>query len=72
MYGIIIKINNCKITKHYNNYKILVNENEVEKYDNHLNEKIEHYKKIFENNEILVRKSDKLDEYFNEKRKNYF
>ena len=72
LYGIIIKLEECNIVKEYNNYKILLNNNEFEKYEIFLSKNINDYKKISQNNEIKIAGSEKIRKYHNDKKKEIY
>tara|TARA_Y100000389_G_C17423306_1_gene498044 strand:+ start:1158 stop:1532 length:375 start_codon:yes stop_codon:yes gene_type:complete len=72
LYGIIIKLEECNIVKEYNNYKILLNNNEFEKYEIFLSKNINNYKKISQNNEIKIAGSEKIKKYHNDKKKEIY
>lgn len=72
LYGIIIKLQDFKVIKEYNNYKIIVQDEELEKYDEYLSKKINNYKKISENNEIKIISDNKLKEIFLDKKKDLY
>ena len=70
IYGIILEIKNIKIIKEYNKFKLVISDkNELSnfiKYDNYLNNNIENYKKIINNNIILLPLSNKIEKYYKE------
>ena len=73
LYGIIILIKDYEIVKDYNNYKIIINnDNEVKLYDDLLSDNIRDYKKFINNNEINIISSDKIKKYFKEKVKDLY
>ena len=72
LYGIIIKLQDFKVIKEYNNYKISVQDKELEKYDEYLSKKINNYKKILEDNEIKIIPNNKLKEVFLDKKEDLY
>jgi hypothetical protein len=54
LYGIIIKLDKFKIIKEYSNYKIITENDDLNKYEDFLSENIKNYKKIMKNNEIIL------------------
>ena len=72
VYGIIIKLEDCEIIKEYNKYKILLNNDELIKYETFLSNNINNYKKISQNNHIEIITSDKIKQYYEEKRKEIY
>ena len=72
VYGIIIKLEDCEIIKEYNKYKILLNNDELIKYEIFLSNNINNYKKISQNNQIEIITSDKIKQYYEEKRKGIY
>ena len=72
LYGLIIKLNDFDILKEYNNYKISLNANELDIYENFLSQNIKNYKRIVKNNEILIPDSDKIKKYYDEKKKELY
>ena len=72
VYGIIIKLEDCEIIKEYNKYKILLNNDELIKYEIFLSNNINNYKKISQNNHIEIITSDKIKQYYEEKRKEIY
>tara|TARA_Y100001973_G_C4990098_1_gene228507 strand:+ start:145 stop:519 length:375 start_codon:yes stop_codon:yes gene_type:complete len=72
VYGIIIKLEDCEIIKEYNKYKILLNNDELIKYETFLSNNINNYKKISQNNQIEIITSDKIKQYYEEKRKGIY
>lgn len=72
LYGLIIKLEDVDILKEYNNYKISLNVNELDIYENFLSQNIKNYKRIVKNNEILIPDSDKIKKYYDEKKKELY
>jgi hypothetical protein len=54
LYGIIIKIDKYKIVKEYGNYRIIIKNKDLDKYEDYLSENIKNYKKIVKNGEIVI------------------
>lgn len=71
MYGIIVKFNECDIIKEYNTYKIILKNDEMINYDNFLSRNIKNYKNISNNNEIKI-VSNKIEQYYKEKKKELY
>jgi len=74
IFGIIINIQDCIISKQYKNFKVVLSHNSLEKYDTYLDNIIPNYEKIIkrdsENQDyLLLGFSDKNDEYFSDKNK---
>jgi len=76
IYGIIIPIKNCSITKAYNKFNIsLEKDNLLKICDDYLKENINHYSSIIleekEKEYISVDESEKINEYYLEKVKDF-
>ena len=54
LYGIIIKIDKYEIVKEYGNYRIIIKNKDLDKYEDYLSENIKNYKKIVKNGEIVI------------------
>lgn len=54
LYGIIIKLDKYEIVKEYGNYKIIVENKDLDKYEDFLSVNIKNYRKIVKNGEFLI------------------
>ena len=73
IYGILIKLEDLVILKEYNNYKIILKNDTVLKlYENYISNNIKNYKKILKNNEINLKSSKKIIEYYKSKKKELY
>lgn len=72
IYGIITKLEDCEIIKEYNDYKILFKKSNLKIYDDYLSHNINNYKNVIKNNEIKIINSDKIKNYYENKKNDLY
>lgn len=74
IYGIILKLNNFKLEKEYNKYKLIfTKENKkLNVCDDFLSNRIDNYKKIVIDNEINLKMDDTIKKYYEDKNKEIY
>jgi len=74
IFGIILKLKDVQIEKHFNEYKIQLNSNidQLKIYDNLLRQNIPNYKSMIRDNSISIHHNQTIDRYYNDNKKSFY
>ena len=74
IFGIILKLKDVHIDKHFNDYKINLNSNidQLKIYDNLLQQNIPNYKSMIKGNSISIHHNKTIEQYYNENKTSFY